>query len=220
MPSVLITGVFSNLGRAVAGTFADRGWTVYGTTSRQGQDRGNLDRLFVLDLSGHDISFPQLDSLDVLVNNAGVFTECHIEDMTDCDYDMVFNLNVRGLIKTIQACLPLLKASDGSVVNISSMNAIHPGFGSTSHYDASKGAVSALTRSLAAETGLRINAVQSGLIHRPSLEGSSLEAYWKSHTVCPQLMDTSQIADLVYFLATCRGIYGQCVTIDNGFTLC
>lgn len=220
MPSVLVTGATSNLGKAIVDVFSSHDWTVYGTTTREGRNKGVMKDLFVLDLSQKDIPFPHLESLDVLVNNAGVFTESHIEDLDDDDYSKVFDLNVRGLIRTVQAYLPLLRKSNGSVVNISSMNAIHPGFGSTSHYDASKGAVSALTRSLAAETGLRVNAVQSGLIARPSLEGGSLEAYWKGHCVKPAMMDTHEIASLVFFLATCTGIYGQCITIDNGFILC
>ena len=121
---------------------------------------------------------------------------------------------------TVRALLPLLRASDGSIVNISSMNAIHPGFGRTAHYDASKGAVSAYTRSLAAETGLRVNAVQPGLIARSNLYGSPLEEYWKSHSVRKEMMKSEEIAALVYFLSQSRGIYGQCITIDNGFTLC
>ena len=99
------------------------------------------------------------------------------------------------------------------------MNAIHPGFGTTAHYDASKGAVSSYTKSLAEETGLRVNAVAPGLIERDALKGSQLEEYWKSHTVKKAMMKTEEIAETVYFLATCAGIYGQTILVDNGFTL-
>ena len=73
------------------------------------------------------------------------------------------------------------------------MNALHPGFGTTAHYDASKGAVSAYTRSLAAETGLRVNAVAPGLIKRDALVGSELEEYWKSHSVKKAMMEREEI---------------------------
>ena len=64
-----------------------------------------------------------------------------------------------------------------------------------------------------------MNAVQPGLISRAALLGSGLEEYWNGHSVRATMMDPAEIADLVYFLATSTGIYGQCITIDNGFTL-
>ena len=79
--------------------------------------------------------------------------------------------------------------------------------------------MSAFTRSLAAQTGLRVNAVQPGLISRDGLLRSGLEEYWNGHSVHAAMMGTAEIAALVYFLATSTGIYGQCITIDNGFTL-
>ena len=91
--------------------------------------------------------------------------------------------------------------------------------GSTSHYDASKGAVSAYTRSLAQETGLRVNAVAPGLIEREALKKSPLEEYWLSHSVKKAMMQGDEIADTIYFLATSSGIYGQTILVDNGFTL-
>lgn len=218
MPSVLVTGAYSNLGSAIVHTFHEKGYVVYGTSTCE-RKSPEIERTFVMDLSSREVSFYGIDELDVLVNNAGVFTEAPIGSIGEDDLDTVFDLNVKGLIRVTQALLPAIRRCDGSIVNISSMNAVHPGFGSTSHYDASKGAVSAFTRSLAAQTGLRVNAVQPGLISRDGLLGSGLEEYWNGHSVRAAMMDPAEIAALVYFLATSTGIYGQCITIDNGFTL-
>ncbi len=220
MKSVLVTAAFSNLGQAICRLFHENDYFVYGTTTRKDVSSPVVDRIIVIDLCREKLSPDGIDELDVLVNNAGIFTESHIENLSDEDYGRVFDLNVKAAFFTIQALLPALKKKNGSVVNISSMNAVHPGFGSTSHYDATKGAVSAMTRSLASETGLRVNAVQPGLIARPALEGSSLEEHWKSHSVMKRMMEPDEIARLVLFLAQSSGIYGQCVTIDNGYTLC
>lgn len=219
MPSVMVTGAWSNLGQAIVDVFHKEGYTVYGTARTLRQD-SRISRCYALDLSGEDIAFDGLEELDVLVNNAGLFTETSIEEFGEDDWHSVFDLNVRGLILVTKALLPALRRRDGSIVNVSSMNAIHPGFGRTAHYDASKGAVSALTRSLASETGLRVNAVQPGLIAREQLSDSDLEAYWKGHSVRASMMDPADIAEAVLFLAQSRGIYGQCLTVDNGFTLC
>lgn len=219
MPSVMVTGAWSNLGQAIVEAFHREGYTIYGTARTLRQD-SRISRCYALDLSGEDIAFDGLEELDVLVNNAGLFTETSIEDFDEDDWHSVFDLNVRGLILVTKALLPALRRREGSIVNVSSMNAVHPGFGRTAHYDASKGAVSALTRSLASETGLRVNAVQPGLIARAQLSGSDLEAYWKGHSVRASMMEPADIAEAVLFLAQSRGIYGQCLTVDNGFTLC
>ena len=221
MPKVLITAGHSNLGTALINTFFSHGYDVYITTTKERKPSPKIVKSYVCDLSkSTSFSFPDLGDLDVLVNNAGVFTESSLEDLKSLDFDKVFNLNVRGMFFLTKALIPSLKKTDGAIVNISSINAIHPGFGGTVHYDASKGAVNAFTRSLAAETGLRVNAVQPGQIWRKPLEGSELEAFWKDHSVKKALMDPMEIASAVYFLATSRGIYGECLTIDNGYTLC
>lgn len=220
MSKVLVTGAYSNLGKAIVREFFSHGFEVYATSTKKHAPHPMIKRLYVADLSSEDIAFPDLEELDVLVNNAGIFTEARADELESAAWNKVFALNVRGMMLTVKAVLPLLEASGGSIVNISSMNAVHPGFGSTAHYDASKGAVSAYTRSLAAETGLRVNAVQPGLIARDALYDSSLEEYWKGHTVRKEMMSSGDIASLVFFLAQSRGIYGQCITIDNGFTLC
>ncbi len=112
----------------------------------------------------------------------------------------------------------LEKESNGSIVNISSMNSLHPGFGGTSHYDASKGAVSAFTRSLASETGLRVNAIAPGLIARNDLIGSELAKRYEGHSI-KGMLKVQEIAKTVFFLATSSGIYGQTLLQDNGYCL-
>lgn len=222
MKRVLITAGYSNLGFAVAEKFYSEGYEVI-VTSRDTSQSDNRFRTIYLDLTDTEdvkdkLSF--IDELDVLVNNAGIFTEGYIENLSADSFDSVFSLNVRSLYFVIQTLLPALKKREGSVVNISSMNALHPGFGTTAHYDASKGAVSALTRSLAAETGLRINAVAPGLIHTERLEGSALEEYWKSHTVKKSMLESHELADTVFFLSESHGIFGVTLCVDNGYMLC
>ena len=221
MRRVLVTGGRSNLGEAIRNKFIKEGYEVWYTVSDK--SKIDSDKAIAVDLRNEEKvknAFSFLDSLDVLVNNAGIFTEGKQDSLPLSSFDEVFSLNLKGLFLVTRELLPLLKKSDGSIVNISSMNALHPGFGTTAHYDASKGAVSAYTRSLAAETGLRVNAVAPGLITRDALIGSGLEAYWKSHSVKKAMMEREEIADTVYFLAQSKGIYGETILVDNGFTLC
>lgn len=216
----LITGGNSNLGKAIRKAFEEKGYEVYYTVSSKEKVDG--PRAIAADLRDENAVVAALSAfkeLDVLVNNAGIFTEGSQDSLPTELFDAVMDLNVKGLFLVTRTLLPALKRASGSIVNISSMNAMHPGFGTTAHYDASKGAVSSYTASLAAETELRVNAVAPGLIDVQGLRGSDLEKRWKGHTVRNQMMRTEEIAKAVVFLAESNGIYGQTLLVDNGYCL-
>jgi len=216
----LITGGNSNLGKAIRKAFEEKGYEVYYTVSSKEKVDG--PRAIAVDLKDENAVVAALSAfkeLDVLVNNAGIFTEGSQDSLSSELFDAVMDLNVKGLFLVTRTLLPALKRASGSIVNISSMNAMHPGFGTTAHYDASKGAVSSYTASLAAETGLRVNAVAPGLIDVQGLRGSDLEKRWKGHTVRNRMMKPEEIAKAVVFLAESNGIYGQTLLVDNGYCL-
>lgn len=215
---VLITGALSNLGLEIARVFHEQGFKIYGTSRKE--RAFEYGKILPLDFSCPDYSvLDEIEECDVLVNNAGIFTEGKTGSLSAEDFDSVIDVNIKGLYHVTEKMLPLLKKSNGSIVNISSMNAMHPGFGLTSHYDGSKGFVSSFTKSLASETGLRVNAVCPGLIRAPRLEGTELEKVFSSHSVRKQMMEAEEIANLIYFLAVSQGIYGQSIIIDNGYSL-
>ena len=216
----LITGGNSNLGKAIRKAFEEKGYEVYYTVSSK--DKVDGPRAIAVDLRDEKAVVSALSifkELDVLVNNAGIFTEGSQDSLSSELFDAVMDLNVKGLFLVTRTLLPALKRASGSIVNISSMNAMHPGFGTTAHYDASKGAVSSYTASLAAETGLRVNAVAPGLIDVQGLRGSDLEKHWNGHTVRNRMMKPEEIAKAVVFLAESNGIYGQTLLVDNGYCL-
>lgn len=216
----LITGGNSNLGKAIRKAFEEKGYEVYYTVSSKEKVDG--PRAIAADLRDENAVVAALSAfkeLDVLVNNAGIFTEGSQDSLSSELFDAVMDLNVKGLFLVTRTLLPALKRASGSIVNISSMNAMHPGFGTTAHYDASKGAVSSYSASLAAETGLRVNAVAPGLIDVQGLRGSDLEKHWNGHTVRNRMMKPEEIAKAVVFLAESNGIYGQTLLVDNGYCL-
>lgn len=216
----LITGGNSNLGKAIRKAFEEKGYEVYYTVSSKEKVDG--PRAIAVDLKDENAVVAALSAfkeLDVLVNNAGIFTEGSQDSLSSELFDAVMDLNVKGLFLVTRTLLPALKSTSGSIVNISSMNARHPGFGTTAHYDASKGAVSSYTASLAAETELRVNAVAPGLIDVQGLRGSDLEKHWNGHTVRNRMMKPEEIAKAVVFLAESNGIYGQTLLVDNGYCL-
>lgn len=219
MKSVLITGAFSPLGHAIAEKFYSANYLVYGTSTSKRED--NIFKTICVDIRDEEDvreKLKEIKELDVLVNNAGIFTINSPEELTLDDYYKVFDVNVKGLMLVTKYLLPLLKKSDGAIVNISSMNYLHPGFGGTSHYDASKGAVSAFTLSLAKESGLRVNALAPGLIKRDDLLDSDLAKHYEEHSI-KGMLNVKELAESVFFLANSTGIYGQTLLQDNGYCL-
>lgn len=102
---------------------------------------------------GLDVCSPALEGiteLDVLINNAGVNLIDWLEDITEESWEQVIGVNAKGIMKMTQACLPMLKASKGTVLNIVS-NAAHVPMNSSLVYNASKGAAHIMTRQMARE---------------------------------------------------------------------
>jgi 2-keto-3-deoxy-L-fuconate dehydrogenase len=111
-----------------------------------------------------------LGGLDLLVNSAGIGAQGRVEDHDNADWQRVFAVNVFGLAHVTKAALPSLRVSQrGSIVNVSSIAAT-AGLPNRALYSASKGAVLALTRSMAADLlpdGIRVNAVSPGTADTP-----------------------------------------------------
>ena len=136
--TALVTGAASGLGLAISDALSADGYQVH-----------RVDKEF-----GHDVRSPETmhvpDRLDVLVNAAGVNRINWLADVSDEEWDHVMETNVKGIFKMTQACLPALKATGGTVLNIVS-NAAHMPMRCSAAYNASKGAALILTKQLARE---------------------------------------------------------------------
>lgn len=114
--------------------------------------------------------------LDILVNNAGAAPVAPLREVVMSQYDSTFLVNVRGLVDTTCQALPLLLASRGTIINISSTVALRP-LANMSIYSASKAAVSALTKSWGKELageGVRVNSIVVGPIETPIYQKAQL----------------------------------------------
>lgn len=230
MKYVLVSGGTSTLGKAICKLFIAEGQTVYCAYSSSEQKALELQQelgpllkpvfLDVRDQSGIDTVASQLTSLDVLVNNSGIFSVYSVEELSTEEIQRIFDVNVTGLMRMVKAMAPLLQASKGSIVNIASINAFHPGFGGTSHYDASKGAVVSYTKSLASELAphVRVNAVAPGLLKAPYLdETNALRKRYEERSLLGSLVDADQVALVVQLLANCSAMTAEVVTVDSGY---
>jgi meso-butanediol dehydrogenase / (S,S)-butanediol dehydrogenase / diacetyl reductase len=179
-------------------------------------DRDALDRL-----AG------SLSRLDVLINAAGVLTENKpVDELSADEFRRNFEVNVLGTLNACQAFGGLLRASGGAVVNVASQAAL-VSLPQQAAYTASKGAVAALTRSVAidwAAHGVRVNAVAPGFTVTPMTE-----AFFENETFTQaatrripigRLLLADEIAGAIVFLASplASAITGVVLPVDGGWT--
>jgi 3-oxoacyl-[acyl-carrier protein] reductase len=164
--------------------------------------------------------------LDILVNNAGIYEFCPLEDITEEHLHKQFNLNVLGLILVSQAALKLFDFAGGSIINISSVVSTLA-FPNASVYSGTKGAVDAITRSLATELGprkIRVNAIRPGMVetegtHAAGIEESEMKKQVLAQTPLGRLGKPDDIAGAAVFLASVDSswITGETLVISGGY---
>jgi 3-oxoacyl-[acyl-carrier protein] reductase len=165
-------------------------------------------------------------SLDVLVNNAGVFQFEPLEAVTEDEFHREFNMNVLGPILTIQEAVKYFGPEGGSVINISSIASLNPTPDSVV-YAATKSAVDSITRGLSRELGgrnIRVNAIALGGvetegIHRVGIAGSEMEKQMVAQTPLGRFGQPEDIAQVAVFLASDDSTWltGERITASGGF---
>ena len=168
----------------------------------------------------------ELGSLQVLVCNAGIAQQKLFSDITEADWDTMFDVNTKGVYRVIQAVLPqLLERQAGSIVTVSSIWG-QTGGSCEVHYSASKAAVAGMTKALAKEvspSGITVNCIAPGVIHTPMLDCFSQEELGQlvEQTPIGRLGRGEDVAALALFLASEQAefITGQVICADGGFAL-
>ncbi len=242
--TAVITGGAVNIGKAVSQRLAEAGANVVVVFNHSLKEalllqdefyENNVNSLFIqCDISqGKEAekAFTKIHEhfggVDVLVNNAGIFGLSMQEDLDEAGWDAVFDLNNKGLFFCSKGAIKLMKSRNrGNIVNIASINGLHPGFGKTAHYDATKGAVIAYTKSLAAEVAdyqIRVNAVAPGLVDSERLRefAPELAESVEKRTPLGKIATHEDITNAVLFLA-CEAsshITGEVIVVDGGYLL-
>ncbi len=176
-----------------------------------------------------DAVVAEFGRLDVLVNNAGIGAQGTVADNDDAEWSRVLDLNVLGIVRTSRAALPALRRSPAAVIVNTGSIAATAGLPQRALYSASKGAVLALTRAMAADhlaEGIRVNCVNPGtadtpwigrLLARaddPEAERAALEAR-QPHG---RLVSAEEVAGAVAYLASPRSgsTTGTSIAVDGG----
>ena len=180
---VLVTGAGTGIGRAIAHRLADEGANVMivGRTEDTLIETANYDNdkisYLAVDLES-ELGIETIiraikkryNGLDILVNNAGWAPVSSFEQMKIEEYDKVFAINVRAVVMLTQACLPMLKASKGNILNISTTLTTNP-ISTLANYAASKSAICTMTFSWAnvvPKEGIDVISLGVGAIEQPS----------------------------------------------------
>ncbi len=165
--------------------------------------------------------------IDILAANAGIYPSVSIEKMRDSDFDRVMDINVKGALHAMQACLPAMRArSYGRIVLTSSITGPLVGAPKLAHYAASKAAILGLMRSAAlefVEDGITVNAVQPGNVRTPGIEafGAAFIADMVASIPLKRLAEPAEVGWAVRFLASEEAGYitGQTIVVDGGQVL-
>ena len=239
----LVTGASRGIGRAIARAFAAEGAkvaVVYNRSPgpaeelvREITQKGGEAVAFQADVqdfeSAQKIVQQTIDrwgQLDILVNNAGVIRDKLFVTMEPDDWNEVINTNLGGAFNFSRAAgVLMMRARKGKIINISSVAGQFGGRGQV-NYAASKGAINAMTRSLAAELAPRnvnINAIAPGLIETEMSETvrNLIGEEVKKLIPLKRCGKPEEIAALAVFLASSAADYitGQVITIDGGLSL-
>jgi len=240
---VLVTGGASGIGLATAHRFlaegasvlvADRNATALETILPRLQEISALVRICVVDVSSGPAVHAMLEQarawlprLDVLISNAGISTPEDFLAISEESWDSTLAVNLKGMFLVGQAAARLMveQGGGGAIVNTASTNGL-VGEERLAHYNASKGGVVLLTKSMAidlAPHGIRVNAVGPGFIRTPLTEGaytddSYFQDYARFKIPLGRVGRPEEVAAVFAFLASddASFIIGETIVVDGG----
>ncbi|HZM69595.1 MAG TPA: SDR family oxidoreductase [Candidatus Cryosericum sp.] len=238
-PVALVTGGSRGIGRAIVRALAGEGWRVAFTwreredeARRLAEDLGDAARPFRFDLL--DRARPgnlvveveeQVGPIAGLVNNAGVRRDGLLAALPDGAWDELLDANLGGVFRCCRAVIPrMMSRRAGSIVNVSSLTAVH-GLAGQAAYGAAKAGILGLTRSLAREVGargIRVNTVVPGFVPTDMVADVTPEMVkaLRASEVLPGGVTAASVAFAVAFLLSDRAasMTGQTLVIDAGMT--
>jgi 2-keto-3-deoxy-L-fuconate dehydrogenase len=233
-----VTAAAAGIGRACAAAFAREGATVIATdideaglASLKNEGVAEVAPLDARNSADVAEMAKRIGKIDVLLNAAGFVHHGTILDCSDEDFDFSFDLNVKSMHRTIRSFLPaMLAGGGGSIVNISSAAGVFKAAPNRYVYGATKAAVAALTRSVAADfitKRIRCNCICPGTIETPSMLQRAVSAgpggreMFVSRQPMGRLGTAEEIASLAVYLASDESAFttGVAHVIDGGWTL-
>lgn len=237
--TVIITGGAKGIGKAIAIAFAKEGANIvlnYRSTTPEDvvkeiesfgvkcltvqADIGYFDQAKQL----VDKAVEEFKTIDILVNNAGITKDNLLLKMSEDDFDMVINTNLKGTFNMIKHTSKImLKQKSGSIINMSSVVGLTGNIGQV-NYSASKAGIIGMTFSTARELasrGITCNAIAPGFIETDMTDvlPDSIKENILNTIPLKRMGTTDEIASTAVFLAKNKYITGQVITVDGGMVM-
>lgn len=173
-----------------------------------------------------DLAVAEFGTVDILVNNAGVTRDNLMLRMSEEDWDLVMDINLKGAFNCIKTVVrPMMKQKSGSIINIASVSGVMGNAGQA-NYSASKAGLIGLTKTTAkefAKKGIRANAVAPGFIESAMTDKlpEEVRAQYLDSIPLMKFGKTEDVANVVAFLASDMSSYvtGQIINIDGGLVM-
>ena len=238
--NVIITGASRGIGKGIALAFAKNGANIAFTYSSSFDAASNLERQLNLyeikaksyksDASSYNESIDlvnkisnDFDSIDVLINNAGITKDNLLMRISEEDFDDVINVNLKSVFNMTKAVQKkMLKQRKGSIINMSSVVGLKGNAGQ-SNYAASKAGIIGFSKSIALELGsrnIRTNVIAPGFIETEMTEKLPEETIkqWRNGIPLKRGGTVEDVANLCLFLASDSSSYitGQVINVDGG----
>jgi 2-deoxy-D-gluconate 3-dehydrogenase len=182
------------------------------------------------------IAVKELGGIDILVNNAGIYPRIPIEKMTTADFDHIISTNLKSIfLSSREAIRNMIEQNKGGcIINLASIDAVHPSGKGLIAYDTSKGGVLTMTKSLALEIGqhsIRVNSIAPGAIltegaittmrETSSGSGKSLLKALMARMALGRMGNADDIGRVALFLASDLASYitGSVIYVDGGYLI-
>jgi NAD(P)-dependent dehydrogenase (short-subunit alcohol dehydrogenase family) len=241
--SAVITGGGSGIGKAISILFAKQGAKVYILELNEQSAQQAVEEInqfgeaqaFSCDVSKQDqvlATFAKMDKVDILVNNAGIAHVGNLEKTAEADFERVYQVNVKGAYNCLYAAIPLMKkVGGGAILNLASIASV-VGIADRFAYSMSKGAIYAMSMSVARDfmaDGIRSNSISPARVHTPFVDGFIAKNYPDNQEEMFEKLSKSQpigrmakpeeIASLALYLCSDEAgfITGNDYPIDGGF---
>lgn len=219
---VLVTGGSGTLGKKIVEVFLNEGYEVMYTYYKNNVSIKGAKGIYCDVSNEEDVKkiFLEIDNLDVIVNNAGISIDNTLEDKSSDEFRKVLDTNLVGVFNVIKYGSKKMKK--GSIINIASTNGIDTGYELSMDYDASKAGVISLTHNMAKSLApnIRVNCVAPGWVNT-NMNKDMYPAFKKEEEdkiLLKRFADASEVAEVVYFLASSKASYinDAIIRVDGG----